>query len=52
MFSAIGISEIGTVFQDNITSIGILLSALTGEVIADLVKGRTPSLDLTPWREA
>ncbi|MBF6569578.1 MAG: glycine oxidase ThiO [Candidatus Binataceae bacterium] len=31
---------------------GILLSALTGEVIADLVKGRQPSLDLTPFSAA
>ncbi|HXW84791.1 MAG TPA: FAD-dependent oxidoreductase, partial [Candidatus Binataceae bacterium] len=28
---------------------GILLSALTGEVIADLAMGRKPSLDLTPF---
>ncbi len=28
---------------------GILLSAITGEVIADLVKGRKPSFDLTPY---
>jgi glycine oxidase len=28
---------------------GILLSALTGEVIAALVKGRKPPLDLTPF---
>ncbi|MGA2411599.1 MAG: glycine oxidase ThiO [Candidatus Binataceae bacterium] len=28
---------------------GILLSALTGEVIADLVMGRTPSTDLAPF---
>jgi glycine oxidase len=28
---------------------GILLSALTGEVIADLVMGRKPSFDLTPF---
>ena len=31
---------------------GILLSALTGEVIADLVKQRTPSIDLTPFSPA
>ncbi len=31
---------------------GILLSALTGEVIADLVKGRQPSIDLTPFSPA
>ncbi len=31
---------------------GILLSALTGELIADLVKGRTPSLDLAPFSPA
>ena len=31
---------------------GILLSALTGEVIADLVKERTPSIDLTPFSPA
>jgi glycine oxidase len=31
---------------------GILLSALTGEVIADLVKGRKPALDLTPFSPA
>ncbi len=28
---------------------GILLSALTGEVIADLVKGRMPAIDLAPF---
>ena len=28
---------------------GILLSALTGEVVADLVAGRTPSIDLAPF---
>ena len=31
---------------------GILLSAITGEVIADLVKGRQPSIDLTPFSPA
>jgi glycine oxidase len=31
---------------------GILLSALTGEVIADLVKQRTPSIDLAPFSPA
>jgi glycine oxidase len=31
---------------------GILLSALTGEVIADLVTGRKPSIDLTPFTPA
>jgi glycine oxidase len=31
---------------------GILLSALTGEVIADLVKGRKPSVDLAPFSPA
>ena len=31
---------------------GILLSALTGEVIADLVAGRKPSIDLTPFSPA
>ena len=31
---------------------GILLSALTGEVIADLVKGRQPSIDLAPFSPA
>jgi glycine oxidase len=31
---------------------GILLSALTGEVIADLVKGRQPSIDLGPFSPA
>ncbi len=31
---------------------GILLSALTGEVIADLVKGRTPAIDLAPFSPA
>jgi glycine oxidase len=31
---------------------GILLSALTGEVIADLVAGRTPGIDLTPFSPA
>lgn len=31
---------------------GILLSALTGEVIADLVKGRKPSIDLAPFSPA
>jgi glycine oxidase len=31
---------------------GILLSALTGEMIADLVKQRTPSIDLTPFSPA
>ncbi|HYL59414.1 MAG TPA: FAD-dependent oxidoreductase, partial [Candidatus Acidoferrales bacterium] len=31
---------------------GILLSALTGEVIADMVAGRTPQLDLTPFSPA
>ena len=31
---------------------GILLSALTGEMIADLVNGRTPSIDLTPFSPA
>jgi glycine oxidase len=28
---------------------GILLSALTGEILADLVYGRTPAVDLTPF---
>jgi glycine oxidase len=28
---------------------GILLSSLTGEIIADLVKGRAPKIDLTPF---
>jgi glycine oxidase len=27
---------------------GILLSALTGEIVADLVKGRTPAIDMKP----
>lgn len=31
---------------------GILLSALTGELIVDLVKGRKPSIDLTPFLPA
>jgi glycine oxidase len=31
---------------------GILLSALTGEVIADLVKGRKPSIELAPFSPA
>lgn len=31
---------------------GILLSSITGEVIADLVHGRTPSIDLTPFSPA
>ncbi|MGB3551131.1 MAG: glycine oxidase ThiO [Candidatus Binatus sp.] len=31
---------------------GILLSALTGEVIADLVKGRLPAIDLAPFSPA
>jgi glycine oxidase len=31
---------------------GILLSALTGEVIADLVAGRPPSIDLAPFSPA
>ena len=31
---------------------GILLSALTGEVIADLVAGRKPSIDLAPFSPA
>jgi glycine oxidase len=31
---------------------GILLSALTGKVIADLVKGRQPSIDLAPFSPA
>jgi len=31
---------------------GILLSALTGEVIADLVKGRMPAIDLAPFSPA
>jgi len=31
---------------------GILLSALTGEVIADLVKGRVPTIDLAPFSPA
>jgi glycine oxidase len=31
---------------------GILLSALTGEVIADLVQGRQPSIDLAPFSPA
>ena len=31
---------------------GILLSALTGEVIADLVGGRPPSIDLAPFSPA
>ncbi len=31
---------------------GILLSALTGEVIADLVMGRKPSIDLAPFSPA
>jgi glycine oxidase len=31
---------------------GILLSAITGEVVADLVAGRKPSIDLTPFSPA
>jgi len=31
---------------------GILLSALTGDLMADLVKGRTPSIDLGPFSPA
>lgn len=31
---------------------GILLSAITGEVVADLVAGRTPSIDLAPFSPA
>ncbi|HEY6420072.1 MAG TPA: glycine oxidase ThiO [Candidatus Binataceae bacterium] len=31
---------------------GILLSAVTGEVIADLVMGRKPSIDLAPFKPA
>jgi glycine/D-amino acid oxidase-like deaminating enzyme len=31
---------------------GILLSALTSEVIADLVKQRTPAIDLAPFSPA
>jgi glycine/D-amino acid oxidase-like deaminating enzyme len=31
---------------------GILLSAVTGEVIADLVKGREPSIDLVAFSAA
>jgi len=31
---------------------GILLSAVTGEVIADLVKGRAPSIDVAPFSPA
>ncbi|MGH7986507.1 MAG: glycine oxidase ThiO [Candidatus Binataceae bacterium] len=31
---------------------GILLSALTGEIIADLIKGRQPSIDLAPFSPA
>jgi len=31
---------------------GILLSALTGEVVADLVAGRVPSIDLAPFSPA
>jgi len=31
---------------------GILLSSLTGEVIADLVKGRAPKIDLAPFTPA
>ena len=31
---------------------GILLSALTGEIIADVIKGRRPSIDLTPYSPA
>jgi glycine oxidase len=31
---------------------GILLSALTGELVADLVAGRKPSIDLTPFSPA
>ena len=31
---------------------GILLSAITGEVIADLVAGRPPSIDLAPFSPA
>ena len=31
---------------------GILLSALTGEVVADLVAGRAPSIDLAPFSPA
>jgi glycine oxidase len=31
---------------------GILLSSLTGEVIADLVKGRAPKVDLAPFLPA
>ncbi|MGH7907434.1 MAG: NAD(P)/FAD-dependent oxidoreductase, partial [Candidatus Binataceae bacterium] len=31
---------------------GILLSAITGEIIADLVKGRRPPLDLQPYSPA
>lgn len=31
---------------------GILLSSLTGEIIADLVKGRAPKIDLAPFTPA
>jgi glycine oxidase len=31
---------------------GILLSAITGEIIAKLINGRTPSVDLTPFTPA
>ncbi len=31
---------------------GILLSALTGEVVADLVAGRSPAIDLAPFSSA
>ncbi|HVA39381.1 MAG TPA: glycine oxidase ThiO, partial [Candidatus Binataceae bacterium] len=31
---------------------GILLSAITGEVVADLVKGRRPAIDLAPFSAA
>ncbi len=31
---------------------GILLSALTGELVADLVKGRRPAIDLSPFSPA
>jgi glycine/D-amino acid oxidase-like deaminating enzyme len=31
---------------------GILLSALTGQVIADLVSGRKPAIDLSPFSPA
>ena len=45
MTGAVGLSEAGTVFYDNITSLGILLSLL-------LLARQLAALDTGPWRQA